>query len=313
MNLKDDYTSEIITLEADYEGEVQAVLTASKHNTGQRKSILYIHGYVDYFFHPHLGETCNQNNFDFYALDLRKHGRALLPHQHPNYCKDLKEYFEEISIAIRKIKNETNPVFLLAHSTGGLTASCYMNYGTERNLVQGLILNAPFLDFNQSKIEKSISLFVAKLISKVSDYAKIEGVLSPAYAQSIHKDYYGSWDFNLDWKPIHGFPTYFKWVTAIARAQKSLEKSDIQSPVLILHSSGSKKTKTYTKAAMTHDIVLNIEDIKRVGIKLGHKVTLAQIDHALHDVFLSSKVVREQAFDKMFSWLAQTDFKAQEH
>jgi len=202
MNLKDDYTSQNIKLNPDYEGEVNAVLITSNHNKGNRRSILYLHGYVDYFFHPHLGEKFNQNNFDFYALDLRKHGRSLMEHQHPNYCKKIEEYFEEISIAIRKIKSGSKSVFLLAHSTGGLTASCYMNYGKERELIDGLILNSPFLDFNQSKIEKSIIQFVAKLIGKASNYAKIEGALSPAYAQSIHKDYYGSWDINLDWKPI---------------------------------------------------------------------------------------------------------------
>lgn len=309
MNLKEDYTSQTIRLNPDYEGEVNAVLTSSNFNTRNRKSVLYLHGYDDYFFHPHLGGKFNLNDFDFYALDLRKHGRSLMKHQHPNYCKDIEEYFEEISIAIRKIKSESKLVFLLAHSTGGLTASCYMNYGKERELIDGLILNSPFLDFNQSKIEKSISQFVARLIGKVSNYAKIEGALSPVYAKSIHKDYYGEWEFNLDWKPIKGFPTYFKWLVAIARAQKNLEKSNIQIPILIMHSSGSIRIKKYVKEAMTHDIVLNIKDIKRVGEKLGDRVTLLEIENAQHDIFLSPKPVREVGFKKMFAWLSNTEFK----
>jgi alpha-beta hydrolase superfamily lysophospholipase len=308
MNLKDDYTSQNIKLNPDYEGEVNAVLTASNYNTGNRRSVLYLHGYVDYFFHPHLGWEFNQNNYDFYALDLRKHGRSLMQHQHPNYCKDIEEYFEEISIVIRKIKSESKSVFLLAHSTGGLTASCYLNFGKDRDLIEGLILNSPFLDFNQSKFEKSISLFVAKIIAKLSTYAKLDGALSPAYAQSVHKDYYGEWEFNLDWKPIKGFPTYFKWVVAIARAQKRLEKSNIKIPALIMHSSGSVKTSKFSKEAMSNDIVLNIEDIKRVGEKLGDRVTLMKIDNAQHDIFLSPIAVREVGFDKMFAWLADTDF-----
>ncbi|HLV13754.1 MAG TPA: alpha/beta hydrolase [Xanthomarina sp.] len=308
MNLKDDYTSQVMKLKPDYEGEVKAVLTASNLNTGNRQSVLYLHGYVDYFFHPHVGEKFNLANFDFYALDLRKYGRSLMPHQHPNYCKDIEEYFEEISMAIRKIKSESKAVFLLAHSTGGLIASCYMNHGEERKLVDGLILNAPFLDFNQSKIKKSLNLFIAKLIGKVSNYAKIEGALSPIYAESIHKNYYGEWDFNLDWKPIKGFPTYFKWVEAIANAQKSLLKSNIQVPVLVMHSSGSIKPKKFSIEVMSNDIVLNIEDIKRVGEKLGHKVTIVTIDKAQHDIFLSPKAVREDGFNKMFSWLAKTNF-----
>jgi alpha-beta hydrolase superfamily lysophospholipase len=61
--------------------------------------------------------------------------------------------------------------------------------------------------------------------------------------------------------------------------------------------------------AMSKDIVLNVEDIKRVGLNLGDKVTLMSIDNALHDIFLSSKEVRAIAFDNMFSWLSITDFK----
>ena len=308
MNLKDDYTSEILKLNPDYEGEVQAVLIASTHNKGNRKSVLYLHGYVDYFFHPHVGEKFNQAGFDFYALDLRKYGRSLLPHQHPNYCKDIKEYFEEISMAIRIIKSKSTSVFLLGHSTGGLTASCYMNYGQEREEIDGLILNSPFLDFNQSKVKKSFTLLAAKWLSKVSDYTKVEGALSPIYAQSIHIDYYGEWEFNLDWKPIKGFSTYFKWINAIARAQKSLQQSNIQVPILVMHSSGSLKPKKFSKEVLTKDIVLNVEDIKRVGRKLGNKVTMCKVNNALHDIFLSPKAVREVGFDKMFSWLATTDF-----
>ena len=146
---------------------------------------------------------------------------------------------------------------------------------------------------------------MAKIISKVSTYSKINGVLSPVYAQSIHKDFYGEWDFNQNWKPIKGFPTYFKWVVAIATAQKKLEESNITVPILIMHSSNSMKISTFSKDAMSKDTVLNIEDMKRVGSTLGDKVTLLSIDNAMHDIFLSPKVVREIAFDKMFSWLSK--------
>lgn len=306
MNLTKDFTSQTLELKPDYEGEAIAVLTSSNFNTGNRKSVLYLHGYIDYFFHPHLGEQFNKNDFDFYAIDLRKYGRALLEHQHPNYCKDIEEYFEEISIAIREIKSKSSAVFMLAHSTGGLIASSYMNDGQEKNLVDGLILNSPFLDFNQTKFEKSMSLFAAKSISKLSDFAKIEGVLSPAYGESVHKDFYGEWDFNLAWKPIKGFPTYFKWLVAIDIAQKKLANSNITVPVLVMHASGSLKMSKYSKEAMSNDIVLNIEDIKRVGKKLGKEVTLLKIDNAQHDIFLSAQEVREIGFKKMFSWLAKT-------
>ncbi len=304
MDILSDYKSQTIKLKPDYEGEVIATLITSKFNIGDRKSVLYLHGYVDYFFQAHLGEKFIANDFDFYALDMRKYGQSLLAHQHPNYCRDIKEYFEEISVAIRQIYESSNgDVFLLGHSTGGLIASNYMNYGQERNLIKGLILNSPFLDFNQTNFQKSIVYLVAKLNACIFPYSKVDGALSPAYAQSLHKDFYGEWNFNLDWKPIKGFPTYFSWILAIRNGHKNLENSNINVPVLVMHSSGSSKISTFSEETKNNDIVLDINDIKRVGAKLGKQVTLCEIENAQHDIFLSSKNVRESAFTKMFAWL----------
>jgi alpha-beta hydrolase superfamily lysophospholipase len=303
MDIVKDYTSETLNLKPDYEGEVTATLVASKFNLGKRKSVLYLHGYVDYFFQAHVGQEFNDHNFDFYALDLRKYGRSLLAHQHPHYCKDIREYYEEISIAIRQIQESSNSeIFLLAHSTGGLIASNYMNDGQERDLIKGLILNSPFLDFNQDSFQMSIVCLVAKLITGMFPYAKVNGALSPAYAQSIHKDFYGEWNYNLDWKPIT-FPTYLAWLLAVQKGHKRLANSNIKVPVLVMHSSASAEVSTFSEEAMSNDIVLEVSNIKRIGIKLGRQVTLLEIDNAQHDIFLSGKTVRDIAFDEMFIWL----------
>jgi hypothetical protein len=50
MNLNKGYTSQTVTLNPDYEGEVTAKLISSNFNLGNRKSVLHLHGYIDYFF-----------------------------------------------------------------------------------------------------------------------------------------------------------------------------------------------------------------------------------------------------------------------
>ena len=85
--------------------------------------------------------------------------------------KNIEEYFEEISIALRQINESSNSIYLLGHSTGGLIASSYMNDGKEKNLVEGLILNSPFLDFNQSKVEK---LLFNQIIISCSSFTQFE-------------------------------------------------------------------------------------------------------------------------------------------
>jgi alpha-beta hydrolase superfamily lysophospholipase len=155
MNLHTDFDYQTIELSPDYEGKVTATLISSKFNVGDRESVLYLHGYIDYFFHPHVCEKFINNDFDFYALDLRKYGRSILEHQRPNFCFDIEEYFEEITIAIRQINKTSNAlIHLLGHSTGGLIASSYMNDGKEKSSIKSLILNSPFLDFNQPEFAK---------------------------------------------------------------------------------------------------------------------------------------------------------------
>jgi len=304
MNLDTDFIYQTIELSPDYEGKVRGTLISSKRNVGNRESVLYLHGYIDYFFHPHMCEEFINKGIDFYALDLRKYGRSLLPHQHPNYCRDVEEYFEEVSIAINRIRaSGSTSTILLGHSTGGLLASSYMNDGKEKSSIDRLILNSPFFEFNQSKAARTMTQLAARLVSAFMPYSKVEGALSPAYAQSVHKNYFGEWDFSLDWKPIEGFPTYFKWVLAIARAQKKLHHSNIAVPVLVMHSAHSNKLSTFAEEAMSSDIVLNVEDIKRIGSRLGKQVTLLEIENAQHDIFLSSKEVRDGAFHQMFAWL----------
>ncbi len=303
MNLATDFNQQTIALTPDYEGDVIATLLSSKHNTKNRKSVLYIHGFIDYFFHPHVCQEFITKGYDFYAIDLRKYGRSILPHQRANYCKSINEYFEEITIAINQISKNSAGVYLLGHSTGGLIASAYMNSGVAKNKVSGIILNAPFLDLNQTNLEKKIMGFVAKTIARISPYAKVNGALSPVYPKSIHKDFNGKWDFNLAWKPIKGFPTYFKWLAAIITAQQSLLQSNIQAPILLLHASQSIKTNKHSAQVMSADIVLDIEDMKRIGPKLGTNVTLTAIKNAQHDVFLSSEKAQQDGFTAIFNWL----------
>ena len=63
-----------------------ATLVRRRADAPTRRAVLYLHGFVDYFFQTHLAEFFTDRGFDFYALDLRKYGRSLLPHQTPNFC-----------------------------------------------------------------------------------------------------------------------------------------------------------------------------------------------------------------------------------
>src|SRR5436853_5771391 len=124
---------------ADYDGAVVATLVRLPTARAERGAVLYVHGYSDYFFQRHMAERFAAEGYAFYALDLRKYGRSLRPHHHPNFCKHLSEHYADIDAALATIGE---PVLLAGHSTGGLITSRYAHEGAKRAQVQGLWLNS---------------------------------------------------------------------------------------------------------------------------------------------------------------------------
>ncbi|WP_020401740.1 alpha/beta hydrolase [Gracilimonas tropica] len=300
-----DFREQTLELGKDYEGRVTATVVHSPKNIPNRPSVLYIHGFNDYFFQAHVAAHLHEHGYNFYGLDLRKYGRSLLPHQHPNYCRSLTEYFEEIDHTIEIIKGESDQeIIFLGHSTGGLIQSFYLNKGRYKTNISKAILNSPFLQFNLPKWQRKILLPASGIISFFAPYSSQKKPLSHLYSASILQKEYGEWHFNTNWKPPRGFPAYFKWVYAIYKAQTYLHKhSNIQIPMLILHSDQSSYYKKWNDIILKTDMVLNVHHIKSYGTKLGTQVDFSEIPGAIHDVFLSQKEIRSRAFESVFKWL----------
>src|SRR5690606_17483172 len=125
-------------------------LVTRRVGTPARRAVLYLHGFCDYFFHTHLADFCTGLGYDFYALDLRKHGRSLRPHQTPNFCRDLREYYAEIDEAYSLIRerDEHDEVVVIAHSTGGLVAALWAHDRHEcgMEVPRAFVFNSPWLD-----------------------------------------------------------------------------------------------------------------------------------------------------------------------
>ncbi|MEX0610252.1 MAG: alpha/beta hydrolase [Balneolaceae bacterium] len=300
----ESFIEQTLEMADDYEGRVVATLIRSAKNIDGRKAVLYIHGYNDYFFHAHLADKFHEQDYNFYALDLRKHGRSILPHQHQNYCRSLREYFEEINVALDIIHTENGEkITLLGHSTGGLISSYYMNKGKNRSLVDALVLNAPFLEFNLTTWQKYVIVPLSGLLSLFNPYAFKKKPFAHLYGSSISKKHKGEWEYNEEWKPIGGFPAYLKWVYAVYLAQRFLRKSsEIKVPILILHSDKSSRLKKWDDVIFESDMVLNVEHIKKYGRVLGEEVEFIEVKGGIHDIFLSSELVRNSAIKRMFAW-----------
>ncbi len=294
------YEAVELTLEADDEGEVVATLVTRRAAEPTRRAVLYVHGFVDYFFQTHLADFYVERGFDFYALDLRKYGRSLRPHQTPNFVRSLTEYYAEIDEAVRIIRENHDLLLVNGHSTGGLIAALWADRVRDQSLVQGVFLNSPFFDVNEPKLMKAIASGLARTLPAA---AKLPAAWPPDYAQSIHRDHHGEWHFDLAWKPLEGFGVRAGWLAAIRRGQRRVHQGlAIDVPVLVMASTLSVRPGKGVDVTAA-DAVLDVEHIARWSVGLGPHVTLVRIPGGLHDLVLSAKAARERMFAELGRWM----------
>ena len=124
------------------------------------------------------------------------------------------------------------------------------------------------------------------------------------YGTSLHRDYSGEFDYNLDWKPLGGFPVTFGWINAIRRGQTRLHRGlDVGVPNLILRSDHSVPESPDPDAIQRGDAVLDVAQIARWSGCVGNHTTVAPITDAKHDVFLSLPEPRAAAYRELDGWL----------
>ncbi|MEM7180556.1 MAG: alpha/beta hydrolase [Spirochaetota bacterium] len=299
------YKAMVLQLPDDEEGKVIATLVRRKPRRKSKKAVLYIHGYTDYFFQTEMADKYIENKFNFYALDLRKYGRSLLPHQTPNFCKNVEEYFAEINWAVECMRNDGNEQILLnGHSTGGLVSALYAHHVREKNPFTALFLNSPFFEFNENFLARKLFTEIVSVIAEKDPYRKLPRGISELYAHSVHKDFQGEWDFNTDWKPIHGFDLYAGWLWAIAEGHKTLQAGlDIPCPVLVMFSDKSCSVSEWDDQLLVSDSILNVEHISKYADVLGDHITKIRIKDGMHDLVLSKPYVRANVYRYLFQWL----------
>ncbi len=270
----------------DYDGRVVSTLVRLPAGAAPRGAVLYVHGFVDYFFQRHMADRFAAEGYAFYALDLRKHGRSLLPRQHPCFCKNIAEYHADITRALAEIGA---PVLLAGHSTGGLVCALYASQGERKAQVRAMWLNSPFFDWKVQGL-KHAQLRIAAFAGRAFPFLIDPKALTSDYGRSLHREFGGEWEFDLKLKPVLGFPAYFGWVGAVLAAQAKVHAGlEIGCPVLTMHSDEA-------------DIVLDWRHVARWGRTLGREATVLAFPGGLHDLVLSRQEIREAVFSQLFSW-----------
>ena len=270
----------------------------------RRRAVLHVHGWNDYFFHPHVAEFWEGEGFSFYAIDLRRYGRSLRPGQLRGYIDDLADYSAELNAALEVVGDQHDAgVVLTGHSTGGLTTSLYA--ADHPGTLLGLVLNSPWLDMWGPP---AVTSMLKPLLREWSKRAPTSVFPTPdseenVYARAMHATHGGEWDYSLDLKTEDAEPIRVGWFRAILQGHARVANGlGIDCPVLVGTSAKTVWLRRYSEEARGADVVLDVNRINAVAWRLGRLVTLARIEGGTHDLALSPVEARRDWFQAIATW-----------
>lgn len=287
------------------DGNLELTLVEAVSDENLDKAVLYVHGHNDYFFHHHVAEFYVEQGFAFYAIDLRRNGRSLREGQVKGDLYSMAEYIQDIELSLRKIKQSN--VLLQGHSMGGLAVLASLENDFVKSKVHHVVLNSPFLAYNVPA--EMMPEYRAKMLEY---FHKDPDLHLPSdgpgtYGKSLHREFWGEWDFNLLWKQIHDRSVSIRWLKAILDYHDDMITRTIVSGVKVLFMTSSKSSvspDTEAPELFNSDVVLNVNQLREVMQKIDNgEVSYVQIENGIHDLFLGKKPSRDLAFKELYNWL----------
>jgi alpha-beta hydrolase superfamily lysophospholipase len=310
--LGEPYVAETLTLPPDDEGECVATLVSRRAAAPTHRAVLHVHGFNDYFFQTVAADFWVARGYDFYALDLRKYGRSLRPHQTPNFVTDLSEYFAELDVAFERVQERDGhrDVVISAHSTGGLITALWLDArrsadeGPDEERVRALVLNSPWLDLHGPLWLRTAGTRVVDRLGARRPAQELPRSVTGLYGRSLHREHGGEWEYDLAWKPLESWPVRAGWLRAVRRGHAAVRRGlSLDVPTLVLSSDRSCHARVWEPDIDCTDTVLDVDLMARRVPRLSTHVTLVRVPGALHDVTLSREPARSRAFDELGRWL----------
>ncbi|GIG26213.1 alpha/beta hydrolase [Cellulomonas denverensis] len=297
-----DWRRRTLPLRPDLPGRPDPVATlvhrADAGTDPDRPAVLYLHGFVDYFFHDHVGAALAERGIDLYGLDLRDYGRSIRPGRTPNTVRSLGVYAEEVDTAIHLLRRRHRRVVLLGHSTGGLIAALWADARHGTGLIDALVLNSPWLDLRGTRLERTVLTGVIDVLGLVAPDLPLRR-LAPHYGEAAHAE----WGYDLAWKPHTDFPARASFIRAVRRGQSAVRRGlAIDVPVLVLTSDTTGPDDRWHEHLLTTDSVLDVADMWRLAPNLGEDVTVEVIEGGAHDLALSPEPARSAYLTAVAEW-----------
>ena len=298
-NLKYEFITKFYLASGKYKFKIEYYFDPTFTN-----STILIHGFNDFHYNDLLSKQLLLNKSNVFLLTLRNYdGMQQLEPQF--YINNLKKYFIEINTTIELITSlilsKIHDIYLMGHSTGGLTSIAYCYEGDYKSKITKLILNSPFLDFNNSCIEE----FYLKTIGQIIGYffplsclnkSKLDNSFPSWINDSISKELQTNdliENINVKKSIVNVSGKYNGWMYAVRHYHLLIQNRmiNLNIPIYVFQSN---------KNGVGGDNTLNVSEISKYSSLLSKNKSLINhyyIKNGLHNVFSSNNDSRKQAFD----------------
>ncbi|WP_028046094.1 alpha/beta hydrolase [Cellulomonas sp. URHE0023] len=284
-------------------GPVATLVEHTPDRPASRRAVLYVHGFVDYFFHTDFATALEGAGYDLFALDLRDFGRSIQEGRPANFTTSLAAFREEIDASIALLRHDHDQVVLLGHSMGGLVSALWADARAGTGKIDALVLNSPWLELRGNWFERTAFTAALDVVGKLAPMVPV-GKVAPFYGEALHRDTGGEWDYELMWKPHAGFPGRAGFGRTVRRGHKQVARGlAIDVPVLVLASDRSGPDARWHEEILTTDSVLDVAHIRERAPLLGPDVTFVEIPGGAHDLALSPAPAREHYTAEVVAFL----------
>lgn len=248
-----------------------------------RARVVFLHGYSDHSGrYLHVFETFASQGLGVHAFDCRGHGRS---EGRRGHISSFREYLDDLSTFVARVRAEagSEPLFLVAHSHGGLIA---LRWLLDRpSGIRGVVLSSPFLRLGFDP--PALKVLAAKVIGRILPALPFGNEL---VAENLTHDEAFQEETRND--PLYGKVTTPRWFIQVQQVQEEVLRraSEIVTPILILQAGD--------------DQIVSAEASRELFDALGvQDKAFERFEGMHHELYREVEPERERAMARTVEWI----------
>ena len=250
-----------------------------------RAEIIISHGFGEHSGrYGALTEHLIAHNYSVTSYDHRGHG---LSDGLPGHVESFDEYDGDLGKIITSVRtrSESQPLFVIGHSMGGLIALRYL--ARKSSTLAGAIISAPLIEV--AVPVPALKLMIARVGARMRPRLRLDDEINPA---NLSRDPEVGRAYASD--PLVNRKVSTKWFIEATRAMHDVVESAprITTPILVMHG--------------TEDKLAGVEATKRVFECIGSSdKELVIYPGFYHELF--NEPEKQEVFERVTEWLDKRD------